>query len=156
VISRRQLLRRGATGLLLATPLAAVLGGCGHGAANTGVVPVKWDRDTCTRCQMVLSDRRFAAEVRGGPGSLLFKFDDIGCAVSWLSAQTWGSEPATRIWVAALASRGASTEWLDARRAWYLSGQSSPMGYNFGALAAVAPAALDFDAMRRLALARGH
>jgi copper chaperone NosL len=26
-----------------------------------GMVEIKWDRDTCPRCSMVISDRRFAA-----------------------------------------------------------------------------------------------
>ena len=31
------------------------------------MVEIKWDRDTCVVCNMVISDRRFAGEMRGGP-----------------------------------------------------------------------------------------
>jgi nitrous oxide reductase accessory protein NosL len=156
MIERRRLLLGCAAGALLALPLAGLLAGCGRAAPADGPLAVRWGRDTCTRCQMVLSDRRFAAEVRGGPRHELYKFDDIGCAVAWLNEQPWSAEPATRIWVAALASQGEAPAWLDARRAHYQAGYSSPMGYNFGAVAAATPASLDFQAMRQQALARGY
>ena len=33
----------------------------------TGPGEVRWDRETCERCSMALSDRSFAAQVRGAP-----------------------------------------------------------------------------------------
>jgi copper chaperone NosL len=45
---------------------------------------IKWDRETCVRCSMVISDRRFAAQLRGGPKNTVFKFDDIGCFAFWI------------------------------------------------------------------------
>jgi copper chaperone NosL len=73
-----------AAGLSL-TPLAAALSACGSsGAWPEGMAEIKWDRDTCVRCSMVISDRRFAAELRGGEKNTVFKFDDIGCAVFWM------------------------------------------------------------------------
>jgi hypothetical protein len=47
---------------------------------------------------MVISDRRFAAEMRGGEKNIVFKFDDIGCAVFWLRDKAkdfpgWPSRP---------------------------------------------------------------
>jgi nitrous oxide reductase accessory protein NosL len=138
------------------TPLAALLAACGHGNLPEGMVEIKWDRDTCTRCRMVLSDRRFAAQLRGGPQDASFKFDDIGCAAIWLAAQPWGRDPATRIWVADVASRGDSVRWLDARRAQYVGGKSSPMGYDFGAVALAQPGSVDFDTMREHVMAKGQ
>ncbi|MES9860639.1 MAG: hypothetical protein ABW138_07295, partial [Candidatus Thiodiazotropha sp. 4PDIVS1] len=56
---------------------------------GTGPLDVKWDRDTCERCRMVLSDRKHAAQIRYFPPdkkrSVVNFFDDIGCAVLWLS-----------------------------------------------------------------------
>jgi copper chaperone NosL len=99
---------------------------------------IKWDRDTCVRCSMVISDRRFAAEMRGGEKGIVFKFDDIGCAVFWLRDKAEGTsrgwrKPATRLWVADAAGKG--DKWLDARKAHYSGGAMSPMGYNFSARA---------------------
>ena len=62
---RRTLLAQG----FALTPLATlVLSACGDdGDWAEGMLPIKWDRDTCLHCQMVISDKRFAVEIRGGP-----------------------------------------------------------------------------------------
>ncbi len=141
-------------GLLLA-PLAA----CGEkGSWPEGMAEIKWDRDTCVRCNMVISDPRFAAQLRGGDKNTAFKFDDIGCLVFWLrdkaTQHPWMAEPATRLWVAdSTDMRGAT--WLDAHRAHYLGGRLSPMGYNFAAVRDAASGALTFEAMREQVLAKG-
>ena len=142
------------TGFAL-TPIAAMLAACGRASMPEGMAEVKWDRDTCVRCSMVLSDRRFAAQVRGEPKDANFKFDDIGCAVFWLKAQPWSAEAATRIWVADVGSRGDAVQWLDAKKSQYLGGKVSPMGYNFGAVAVAQAGSVDFDTMREHVLAKG-
>ncbi len=136
-------------------PLAALLSACGRGSLPEGMAEIKWDRDTCTRCSMVLSDRRFAAQVRGGPKDAHFNFDDIGCATFWLAAQPWGRDAAARIWVADVSSQVDAVRWLDARRAQYLGGRASPMGYNFGATGLPQAGSVDFETMREHVLARG-
>ena len=143
------------------TPLAAALSACGKddGRWPEGMQPIKWDRDTCVRCSMVISDRRFAAQMRGGPKNTVFKFDDIGCAVFWLRDKAadhpWMADAATRIWVADIASRPDDVKWLDAKKARYVGGKTSPMGYNFGASAMPQPGSLGFDEMREHVLASG-
>ena len=50
-------------------PLVLLLAAC-SGAPETGPKAVKWDRDACARCRMVLSERPYAAQVRyRGPDS---------------------------------------------------------------------------------------
>lgn len=151
---RRDFLGAAAAGFVL-TPLAALLAACGRASMPEGMVEIKWDRDVCVRCSMALSDRRFAAQARGGPKDASYKFDDIGCAMFWLLDQAWGSDAATRIWVADVASRGEAVQWLDARKAWYVGGRTSPMGYNYGASAAPQAGALEFADMRKHILAKG-
>lgn len=112
-----------------AAVVLALATGCPGGAAG-GPAEIKWDRDACGNCSMVISDRHFAAEVRGGPKDAVTKFDDIGCAVKWLDKQPWASEPGTKIWVA----RQADGQWLDAKTAKYVAGKTSPMGFGFGAV----------------------
>ncbi len=123
----------------MGSPLAAffilstlLLSGCG-GPPQTGPVEVKWDRDACERCRMVLSDRHHAAQVRfqpsGAKRSKVLKFDDIGCAVVWLQDKPWRDQPATQIWVADHRNGG----WIDARSASYVKGQTTPMEYGLGA-----------------------
>jgi len=146
---------------LALTPLAASLAACGDkGDWPEGMAPIKWDRDTCVRCNMVISDRRFAAEMRGGAKNTAFKFDDIGCLVFWLRDKAqqfpWIVEPATRLWVAEYSGNaGAAVRWLDARGAQYLGGRVSPMGYNYAAVSYPQPGSVDFATMRQHVLAFG-
>jgi hypothetical protein len=142
------------------TPLAALIAACSGSAWPDGMVEIKWDRDTCARCSMVISDRRYAAELRGGPKNLAFKFDDIGCLAVWLRDKAqdhpWMADPATRLWVADIASPGDAVHWLDARNARYSGGRTSPMGYGFAASTAGDTGALDFAALRQAVYARGR
>lgn len=140
------------------TPLAAALSACGKsGPWPEGMAEIKWDRDTCVRCSMVISDRRFAAEMRGGEKDIVFKFDDIGCAAFWMRDKAadfpWMAQAATRIWVADAAGKG--DKWLDARKAHYSGGSMSPMGYNFSARAYAEAGSQSFDEMRQHVLAKG-
>ena len=144
---RRTLLAHG----VMLTPLASLLlTACAdEGSWAEGMVAIKWDRDICTRCKMTISDRRFAAQIRGGPKNTAFKFDDIGCATTWraekLKEFSWMTESATRFWVAEFGSKGE--KWLHARSAHYLGGKTSPMGYNFAAFAEPQAGTTGFESM---------
>ena len=112
-----------------------LLTGCADDPGS-GPVEVKWDRDVCARCNMVLSDRKHAAQVRYTPAdrrSQVWLFDDLGCAVLWLDKQPWGSDPAVEIWV----NDHQHGNWIDARSARYLPGQITPMEYGLGAQPAI-------------------
>jgi hypothetical protein len=150
---RRRFVRAGLLFLPLPGLLTAACAPRGHWPE--GMAEIKWDRDTCARCAMVISDRRFAAELRGGEKGTAFKFDDIGCLVFWLrdkaAQHPWMNEPATRLWVAEAAGQGE--RWLDARGARYQAGRTSPMAYNFAAVADTPPDSVDFATMRARVLA---
>lgn len=152
MISRRSLLSGGAAALSGALS-PWLLGGCTPKGGTTGLVAIQWDREPCTQCGMALSDRRFAVQVQGGPGNQHHNFDDIGCAITWLAARQWPTEPAPRLWVAALDSRG-EPRWLDAAAAGYLEGHASPMGYGFGAVDHAEPGSIGFPQLRERVLAR--
>lgn len=130
--------------------LAALLLVACSGDPKTGPVEIKWDRDGCTHCGMALSDRHFAAQVRGGPKHKAFKFDDIGCAAEWLKKQPWSNEPATEIWVMDY----NNGKWLDARQARYIGGKTSPMAYGYAATSGDAPGTIDFTELSRRVLAK--
>ncbi|GAO37162.1 hypothetical protein SCT_2580 [Sulfuricella sp. T08] len=117
---------------------------------ETGPVEIKWDRDTCKRCSMAVSDRHYAAQVRGGPKKQVFKFDDIGCAVHWLKDQPWVNDPATEIWVTDF----RSGKWLDARTANYVTGKTTPMAYGYGASGEALPSSIGFEEVRKQLLAK--
>lgn len=146
---RRTLLSHG----LALSPWAALLAACGEaGTWPEGMLPFKWDRDVCLRCGMAISDRRFPAQIRGGPKNTAFKFDDIGCAATWYEEKRkehpWMTDAATRFWVADYAGKG--DKWLNALSAYYLSGKTSPMGYNYAAFLAMPSGSLNFDAMSKI------
>jgi nitrous oxide reductase accessory protein NosL len=135
--------------ILLLSAAALFLIACSRGP-ETGPVEVKWDRDTCTRCSMAISDRNYAVEVRGGPKNQVFKFDDIGCAVHWLKDQPWGKDAAAEIWVTDF----HSGKWLDARAAHFVAGKTTPMAYGYGASAEVLPGSIGFEEVRKQLLAK--
>lgn len=110
---------------------------------ESGPGEVRWDRDTCTRCVMTMSDPNFAAQIRGGPVNetpALNKFDDLGCAVIWLDQQPWKDNPAVEIWV----NQYQSGDWIDAKQAYYVKNQLTPMNYGLGAQLEATPDAMNF------------
>lgn len=152
-IHRRKFIGRLAAAGFTFSPLVATLSACSHNSWPEGMAEIKWDRDTCTRCKMVISDRRFAAEVRHGPKGEMFKFDDIGCVLFWLKDQSWEGD--AHIWVADAGSRSDNVAWLDARKAHYFGGKNSPMGYNYAAYALPQAGSQEFGDMREHVLLKG-
>lgn len=134
----------------LGCSLGALLAGC-RGEPTSGPVEIKWDRDADPRCGMVISDKRFAVQIRDPQGKV-WKFDDIGCAMFWLAQRPFNEEtPKSEYWVADY----HSGDWIDARRAHYLAGPKSPMGYQFAALAEAAADTVPYPEMKARILARG-
>ena len=133
--------KRLCAGVLVAV-LMFVLCACG-GDPGQGPVEVKWDRDACERCRMVLSDRLHSAQVRVPTldgRSRLYRFDDIGCALIWLEERPERDDPATEVWL----NDWRTGDWIDARTATYLRGQVTPMEYGLGAQPEAALDGLDF------------
>jgi len=140
VISRRRFLASGCASLAL----AAGLGGCGqHGPER-----INWGHDTCTTCAAEIVDPRFAAQV-GGPHDQMWKFDDIGCAMVFLSKQPWGDDPAAQIWVGnSTLGGGGGAAWLDARASGFVAGIASPRHYDYGAVPRPIAGAQDYKTFR--------
>lgn len=134
------------------TPLAAFLSACGKSVHwPEGMKPIMWDRDICVTCNMVISDPRFAGEMRGGSKDTVFKFDDPGCVALWMddkaAAYPWMKEPTTKLWIAdATVKLESEPIWLDGFKAHYVI-KTSPMGFNFGAVAQSQDTAVDFPTM---------
>lgn len=153
---RRQFLARSAAlgPLATFTPFTSLLlGGCGDdGSWAEGMTPIKWDRDACVRCKMIISDPRFAVEIKGGPKNTVFKFDDMGCAATWrvekLAEYPWMAEPATGFWVADYNGRGE--KWLNALSAHFQAGRTSPMGYNYAAFAEPQSDTISYESMMKI------
>jgi copper chaperone NosL len=105
--------------LLASLGLALALACCDDASAP---VDAAWGKQACASCAMLVSDRRYAAEVVTPEGTRVF-FDDPGCMATWLAE---GRGTARHAWV----HTGAGT-WIDARSARYVRGQSTPMGFGF-------------------------
>ena len=102
--------------------------GCTKKNSN-GIEEVHWDRDMCQRCQMVLSERKFAAEIINPKTGKAYKFDDIGCAVLWLKEEHIPWAKSAKIWVV----DAKSGKWIDARGAKYTDDAITPMAYGISA-----------------------
>jgi len=129
--------------------IAVILTGCGD--KQTGPADIKWDRDACDRCQMMLSDRNFSAQIRVFPKdkrSKVFRFDDVGCASLWLDSpkqQQWQTDNKTEFWVTDM----STGKWINAKTAWYIKDQLTPMNYGLGAISSKQEAALDFKQAKK-------
>jgi len=108
---------------------------------NTGPVEVKWDRDACERCRMVLSDRMHSAQVRNGVDAKVYLFDDIGGAILWLQDKDWADHSKTEIWV----NHYKTGAWLDARAATFVDGQNTPMSFGLGAQSESAEGGMNYQ-----------
>ena len=147
----RQLSRRHFLGLTAAL-MASQLAGCGGGGGGGGPEAVRWGRENCAFCGMIIDDPRFAAEIRD-PAGKLSKFDDIGCAITFLSRAGLTDNPAAAFWVSN--SDAKQVAWMDGRTAWYLAGRKSPMAYDFGAVPARIGDAVDFAGFAKAVAAKG-
>jgi copper chaperone NosL len=136
MMDRRRFIAAG--GAIALTPLAAAT--ARQAALAAGMAEIKWDRDTCVRCNMVISDRRFAAEMRGGEKNTcqvrrhrlpVFWLRDKASAASLDGGRR---HPAVGGRLDGQERRPGSTP----RKAHYLGGRLSPMGYNQAAVAAEA------------------
>ena len=83
-----------------------------------------WGKEPCAHCRMLVSDKRYAAQV-AADGERKY-FDDIGCMVSWLA-----DKKAQRMWV----RDASSNRWVDAKSARYVEGAKTPMDFGFEARA---------------------
>ena len=130
--------------LLSAALLAVVIAvaACSN-EPETGPVPVRWDKVTCARCIMAVSDHDYSAQIRGGEAgrkTKVYFFDDFGCAVLWLEQQPWRDDPRTEMWV----TDYRDGTWIDAFKAFYVPGKVTPMDYGLGARPDSADGALNY------------
>lgn len=164
-LDRTMALRRrvlgGLAGGLISLPFASLLAGCSKPTWPEGMAPINWERDTCVRCNMVLDDHRFAGQMTGGERNTVFKFCEVGCLIVWLDRSherfPWMQDAATRMWVPDHAASSGRNQivWLDPRTSRYVPARS-PMGYNFGAVAATDARSLDFAQVSEHVLATGR
>jgi len=96
---------------------------------DNGIAKMHWDRDMCDRCQMAISERKFAVQIIDPLSHRVYKFDDIGCAVLWLDEEKIPWRDKAIIWI----TDAKTGKWLDAKKANYISGAITPMAFGFAA-----------------------
>lgn len=102
-----------------------ILAGCNDKKSDN--LNIHWDRDMCSRCVMVVSDRHNTVQVINAKTGKKNVFDDIGCMVIWSKSNNLNIKD--KIWV----NDVISGEWIDAKSAFYSAGNITPMGYGFSA-----------------------
>jgi len=103
--------------------LLSVLLGIGCQSTRDNFPHIRYGEQTCDRCGMIISEKRFSAAYRTGKGELL-KFDDFGCALLHRAEQ---QEAIAQVW----GYDYEETGWLDARGAFFVNSPTvtTPMGY---------------------------
>ncbi|MCC6678740.1 MAG: nitrous oxide reductase accessory protein NosL [Phycisphaerales bacterium] len=130
-MSRSTTSARSAALLPAALAIIAALGGC-QSTPAAGPPSLRYGRDLCLHCGMVIVDERAAAAFRSdGPApDQPPVFDDIGCLIDYLAKHNL--TPA-EIWVKDYGTK----EWIPARSATFIlaDGIETPMGSGLAAYA---------------------
>jgi hypothetical protein len=111
-----------------------------------GVEPVAWEREMCAQCHMHIGDPRFAAQLQTKDGRILH-FDDPGCLVLYEATE----RPAVH---AIYFHHLREDRWLAVDEVGFVPGQSTPMGYGFGAVDRGTPEAIPYAELRERLLRR--
>lgn len=102
--------------------------GC-ENRVEQGASKVHWDRDMCARCVMVISDRKNTVQLQDPATKKVYKFDDIGCMAIWFIDENINFNEGSDIWI----TDADTGEWIDARKAFYTTGNLTPMAFGFSA-----------------------
>lgn len=127
--------RAGISGFMfIAFALSLILVGCGQ--RDDGIPRIRYGEETCDRCRMIISEKRFAAAYRTTSGALR-KFDDLGCAVLYSEGQ---SEEVSQFWGYDYEEAG----WLNAGQAFLVHSPElvTPMGYGIAVFSSAEKAAV--------------
>jgi copper chaperone NosL len=91
---------------------------------------IRWGEEVCAHCNMIISDKRFAAAITLKSGEVR-KYDDLGCL---LKEHSKYSGEIHRVWVHRYDGEG----WLDERQACFVQSPfiQSPMGSGIAAVGA--------------------
>jgi len=101
--------------------------GCDKKEITDELQKVHWDRDMCSRCKMVTSDRHHTVQIINLNNGKSYMFDDIGCTILWFSEENISWHNNAKIWI----TDANSGKWIDAKKAFYDNGNLTPMAYGF-------------------------
>lgn len=113
---------------LLLLSFVAMFLGC-QDEVTQGPSEVHWDRDMCSRCVMVISDRKNTVQVQDPTSKKVYMFDDFGCMAVWFFEEKAELQERAVIWITDV----NTGEWIDARKAFYTAGNLTPMAFGYSA-----------------------
>lgn len=96
---------------------------------DTSAKEVKYDREVCERCKMILSERNYAVQLINPSNGKRYYYDDIGCAILWFDEEHIEWEKDAIIYVADV----QTGEWINAYEAFWTYGAVTPMDFGFSA-----------------------
>lgn len=96
---------------------------------STEAKEIHWDRDKCSLCVMVVSDRNQTVQVTNPKDGKTHVFDDIGCTFLWFKDQDIKWENEAVIWINDI----KTSKWINARTAFYDTMNITPMAHGYGA-----------------------
>lgn len=96
---------------------------------DTSAKDVKFDREVCERCKMIISDRNYAVQIVNPSDGKRYYFDDIGCTISWFNEKQidWANDAIIYV------TDAKTGKWIDAKKAFWTYGASTPMNFGFSA-----------------------
>jgi hypothetical protein len=98
-----------------------------------------------TECAMTITTQNHACQAISPSGKTWF-FDDIGCLINWIEDKDFKDE-------AVLWTHTQDTgNWIDAKKAWYVRTDPTPMHYGFSAREHKKEEMIDFETMRLMML----
>ena len=114
--------------IIFIVSILTIINGC-NSKPKGSVEKMHWDRDMCERCKMAISERKFAVEAIDMKKNKTYKFDDIGCAVLWMSENKIPIDNNIKLWI----TDAKTGKWIDAKSAIYTDDSLTPMAYGFAA-----------------------
>ncbi len=99
-----------------------LLAGCGGEPPTGGPPEIQYGLEECGHCRMIISEEKHAAAIFDQTGTAT-RFDDVGCMLDYLQAQSVTPKNA---WV----HDHATGAWIDAEPAWFVRDArgTTPMG----------------------------
>ena len=132
--------------LVIGTLGLFLISGC-DSAPPDGPTEVRWDKDICERCRMLLSDRKYAAQYLDTKGKYHL-FDDPG-EMFLTFQEKFPGDSKIKLYV----TDSETGKWLKARAAYYTEGHLTPMGFGYGAHEENRANSMDFDTVLKKLLA---
>jgi nitrous oxide reductase accessory protein NosL len=102
--------------------------GCDKQDTN-GPHKIHYDRDMCSECKMVISDRNYAVQIVNPVKNKAYNFDDIGCAIIWMDQNNEEWLDNAKMFIA----DQKTSELIPSREVYWAKGFTTPMDFGFAA-----------------------